>query len=313
MKLQVDWSHHFLKIDSIGSLLRLVKGTPFDSGDIKSDWVNNPYTSLRTIKNTLALLSHLKILTTHKKDKYRLSKDKIPTSQAINGLLQQRLIDETHTEILASIPFASLFFDMPKQLYIFSRNSSPMQYTGMINFLVSLGMLSEEGAHYLAVRDKALLKLLVEKVQQSSRRKGVITPEALSELLDKKTRVGFVSEQHALAYEQTRLRNLGIKRSPEHVSLLDVSKGFDIASFESLGSSEFDRFIEVKTFQYGAFYISRNELQVAKALGNNYYLYLVSTDSDRGIIVEEVRNPHKQLENHELWGKEPMDFKITRF
>lgn len=91
--------------------------------------------------------------------------------------------------------------------------------------------------------------------------------------------VGLAGEQLVLQYERTRLIEAGCDALADRIEHVSVTEGdgagFDIRSFETDGA---DRFIEVKTTQYGKetpFFVSRNELDVSRELAADYRLYRV--------------------------------------
>ena len=58
---------------------------------------------------------------------------------------------------------------------------------------------------------------------------------------------------------------------------IDVGAGYDIISFDSKDSTEYDRFIEVKAINRdSAFFFSSNELEIVRVKSKNYYLYRVN-------------------------------------
>lgn len=99
--------------------------------------------------------------------------------------------------------------------------------------------------------------------------------------------LGLAGEQLVMQYEVEQLK--GARNRPdlagkvEHIALTDPAAGYDIRSFDKDGN---ETFIEVKTTKgtkSSAFYISRNEVDVSKRLGNQfliYRLYNFDYDSD---------------------------------
>lgn len=99
--------------------------------------------------------------------------------------------------------------------------------------------------------------------------------------------LGLAGEQLVIQYEIEQLK--GARNRPdlagkvEHIALTDPAAGYDIRSFDKDGH---ETFIEVKTTKgtkSSAFYISRNEVDVSRHLGNQfliYRLYNFDYDSD---------------------------------
>ena len=115
------------------------------------------------------------------------------------------------------------------------------------------------------------------------------TEEALQEFLRERQEIGDLAEQLALRYERERLHARGCEVEAEcvrHVSKLKVNAGYDIESFHAASRGlHYDRFIEVKGSRDPdvRFIWSENELKVARALGNRYWIYFQGgIDSRRG-------------------------------
>ena len=91
--------------------------------------------------------------------------------------------------------------------------------------------------------------------------------------------LGRLGEQWVLGFEQNRLRNAGLSELFQRVDwvsdTLGDGAGYDILSYDS---ADRPRYIEVKTTNgahSSAFVISRNELEFAQEMGDNFHLYRV--------------------------------------
>jgi hypothetical protein len=89
--------------------------------------------------------------------------------------------------------------------------------------------------------------------------------------------LGLAGEEFILKYEQTRLiraKKEALAAKIEHTSVVRGDhEGYDILSFETNGA---ERLIEVKTTKYGEgvpFFVTRNELNVSKAMAAQYHVY----------------------------------------
>lgn len=89
-----------------------------------------------------------------------------------------------------------------------------------------------------------------------------------------KKRIGDLGELLVLQHEQEKLKSLGIKKVPEHISKSEGDGlGYDILSYDENGKQIF---IEVKTTSNGVntpFYITLNELEKSKQDSCNFFLY----------------------------------------
>lgn len=111
----------------------------------------------------------------------------------------------------------------------------------------------------------------------SRKRKGD-TPEELLKKLEVQRQTGFRGEQFVFNREKMYLQKLGrsdLADRVEWVSQEDSGVGYDIKSFSSEGRP---RYIEVKSTRTASrmsFEITRNELETAKNLGEQYVIYRV--------------------------------------
>jgi hypothetical protein len=98
----------------------------------------------------------------------------------------------------------------------------------------------------------------------------------LEEKLDRDALHGKEAEEWVLAFEHRRLANHPLIDQVRRISDENVSAGYDIVSFSSLGTLHHDLFIEVKS--YGGpkrFFWTRTEIAKAEELGECYSLYLL--------------------------------------
>ena len=139
-----------------------------------------------------------------------------------------------------------------------------------------------------------------------------MSPEQLMKQLERNEEAGELAEQFVMSYER---RRLGEPKAGlvEQVSLVSVSAGFDIASFESSGSAHFDRFIEVKAYGRNGFYFSAGELDAAKRYGARYCLYIINLDriADQGYAPHIIRDPASYFESCSEWRIVPDRLRIT--
>jgi hypothetical protein len=104
--------------------------------------------------------------------------------------------------------------------------------------------------------------------------------------------IGEKGENHTLEYERSKLAKAGradLAQMVTRVSLIDVGAGYDIKSFEIDGQ---EKYIEVKTTMgYGRmFEWSSNEYEVAKTLGNQYWIYQIRDIGDKPKVLE-IQDP----------------------
>ncbi len=313
MKLQINWSNNFLNSQDSFEFISFAKNLKFSLDNVLDDWVSNPYAEIGKIQNTISLFLLLGILREDKDRRIYLSKDsQFKNRNNLEADVINKLLKKCSDTVLEFVPFDKLEFNEKKTSYGFYRNSSPIEYSGGLNLLVNYGVLEQSDSFYAHIIDERLVELIENKVVSAIKTVGKITPEALRRLIDLKEIIGQESEEFAYEFELSRLKKLGVLRKPLQVSLIDVSKGFDIASYQNETSTYYDRFIEVKTFSSNNFYISKNEFLKAKELQDNYYIYLVCKNpNDNTKYVEVIRNP-ASLFGGDTWGIEPDNFIVTK-
>lgn len=90
--------------------------------------------------------------------------------------------------------------------------------------------------------------------------------------------LGLAGEELVITHEKEALERQGkhkLAAKIKHVALEDPKAGYDVLSFDADGN---EKYIEVKTTKgsaSNAFYISRNEVEVSEAKGDNYWIYRV--------------------------------------
>jgi len=121
---------------------------------------------------------------------------------------------------------------------------------------------------------------------------------------------GEEAEKFVLEFERKRLDN---KEGIDWVAEYSVAEGYDISSFLSKDSLLNDCFIEVKSYSGSPYFFwSRNEMDISRIKGDNYYLYLVDRQHiDRpGYCPMIIQNPYKNVLDNGDWHKQVEKYKI---
>ena len=121
-----------------------------------------------------------------------------------------------------------------------------------------------------------------------------------------------------MAYEREELRRIDCLEEAElvtRVSDWDVAAGYDIKSFSGHSKTKrHDKFIEVKG-SAGAqvrFFWSRNEIEKAKSLRKNYWLYfLPEVHGSRNANPLKIQDPIRRVLNSERFNKDCVGFEVT--
>lgn len=107
--------------------------------------------------------------------------------------------------------------------------------------------------------------------------KNKISQHQLDQILLEQKEIGNMAEDLTLKYEIDRLKKMGLAEESNHVQIISkshVNKGYDIESFSSKNLRP-NLFIEVKGRKRHdtSFFISSNEIKMAKKLKNQYVIY----------------------------------------
>ena len=163
------------------------------------------------------------------------------------------------------------------------------------NFLVDFGVVlyNGENEQYL---------LSPEHVSLFAKARNTANQTSTHQLeadLDDRTSIGFAAERTVLQFERGRVGEQHANRV-DHVSLRNVSAGYDILSVSFDSFKITPRFVEVKAVPKGTyrFFWSKNEVRVAKELSSLYFLYLLPVNGygkfDLGSL-SIVENPIKSI------------------
>ena len=134
------------------------------------------------------------------------------------------------------------------------------------NFLITAGFVKNLDSKYILLDESILAKF----------KSRTFSPQQLKQKLLEKELLGFAAEKIIITYETNRIKKFGNNLKLDHVSLRDVSAGYDIQSYE--GNAQI--FIEVKAVSISnyKFHLSTSEYQTAMNFKENYYVYLLPVD-----------------------------------
>ena len=207
------------------------------------------------------------------------------------------------------ISLSGISYSIAKNKYVLSPTAiNPRKHACYRNLLIDLGLIDycSDGNYVInKVLDKAML----------DKRSKKISEDDLYDNLEKQKEQGQEGEEFVLAYERDRICNQDLKCKIERISILDVSAGFDIVSFNDDNSKTFDRFIEVKTYVGKPhFYWSKNEIEKARLMGDAYFIYLVDFQKigHHGYMPQCISNPIKNIIQTPEWIKTSQSFLVER-
>lgn len=180
--------------------------------------------------------------------------------------------------------------------------SQRSKFSDSRNFLMELGIIE------LTIDQKSyiLSSEYYELAQIKNKRKVTLKNFLKNQKVNEE--IGKAAELEVLKYERNKLSQFPpLVKKIEYVSPEDVSAGYDIISFDESSFSEI--YIEVKavaSFEH-KFYWSRNEIDKAKFLRGQYYLYLLPHTGKKEFRIKDlkiVRDPFINIyENIEKWER----------
>ena len=147
----------------------------------------------------------------------------------------------------------------------------------------------------------------------SLKSKKKITLEQLEKNLEHQKKIGSIAEEFVLNFEKNRLKNLGFEEESNKIRQISIdfsNAGYDIESFNGKTRDCVpDRFIEVKgtTKKEFSFYWSINEINTAKELSSNYWIYHVSEidvqNKTSSNDPKMINNPYENIFSNDLFQK----------
>jgi hypothetical protein len=179
-------------------------------------------------------------------------------------------------------------------------------------FLEDLGVVAACDGFY---------RIASEPVISCLNNKSKLSNRMLHEILLRQQYVGNLAEDYVLEYEIGEFRRFAIdgpERLIKRISEEDVGAGYDIIGFsrEQAKMGNYSPiFIEVKAIseEYSEFYWSRNEMDTANKLQEDYYLYLVTIGkNDMCKSIKIINNPILNVLENDAWQKLPESIRIWK-
>jgi Protein NO VEIN, C-terminal len=196
----------------------------------------------------------------------------------------------------------------PDKIYFTTTQSEKIKFSSVRNLLLELEFIqiSPDKRSYFVKSEFSN-----HFIQYFRKRK--VSPKTFKKQQEEKERIGLNAEKAIIDFEVRRLSEISFMPIEiEHVALTNVSDGYDIKSFENhldTNAKRIDRYIEVKAVSVDDynFFWSRNEIDVAKLFGRNYYLYLLPVISKNAFDLDKliiISNPFSNVYSNQLeWQK----------
>jgi len=180
------------------------------------------------------------------------------------------------------------------------------------NFLISMNVLKYELDKISYYMDNNILDDYFKTVEFS--------PTQLKHQLDRQIQIGLEAELLVLKKEKEKLKSINFDLTPDHISLRDVSAGFDIKTYKKINGKIEDIFIEVKAVSSSnyKFHLSVGEYQTAIKFRDKYYLYLLPVDyseQDRFNYekILKINDIEKNIINNKIyWNQQNDGFIINK-
>lgn len=202
----------------------------------------------------------------------------------------------------------SIHYIRERKAYVVERFGFPVSAAIFRNLLIQYSVLTESGGELVLNPEYELV------FEENKRKQRVVkTLEQLKRQLEQQEKQGEEAELFVVNYEKNRLAQSIKNGSIKRISVIDVSAGYDILSYENEKSVDYDRFIEVKSFSGNMhFYWSENEIETAKLYEDMYYIYLidVSKMKEQGYEPTIIKNPAKIVLSGESWIVSPTSYLV---
>ena len=229
-------------------------------------------------------------------------------------------IDSFSSELLKSIRIIYAYelsdilskekkYDEDRNLFYIYRNRIVLQNAGLLMLLNDLAFV-QILSNKVYIFDEEIIKKN-SPTSSTGKSRRIISLVELEHELSIRKEYGELGERKAFDFEIKLLQERNIQGSPKLISDVDVSAGYDMVSFLNPESKSYDKFIEVKSCQdmNQQFYLSSNELRVAKEKGDSYFIYIYVREKDEIVV---IRNPYQRIFLSEEWAKEPQIYRIHR-
>ncbi len=287
-------------------LNQILEDSPIDIDSLK-ELCNLEKNIKLTFEAAIIFFEYLKIIT-EKDKKFYLAENaiKIKKSDNIPKTLCSICLKQITTDNILDLE--AVYYSHENNLYKIKKGGFSFKYSLLRNILIQYKVITEEKGEYILNSDYEIIFSECKKAQQYTR-----TLEQLKKQLQEKEIQGEISEQFVLDYEKRRLESTDKEKKIKRISIIDVSAGFDILSFNNDQSSDYDRFIEVKSYVGGEhFYWSENEIEKAKLYEEKYYIYLVNFNELNipGYKPVIINNPYRNIFMDDSWVKTPTSYFI---
>lgn len=199
-------------------------------------------------------------------------------------------------------------YDEGTDLFYIPRFAFKIECSVYRNMLITFSAMGAKGPQFVVSSNyEPLFTNIVNAKRKTT------TQEELLKQLEHERIMGEEGEQFVLSYERNRCPFPQSKLNKiKQISLVDVSAGYDIISFENEISND-RRYIEVKTYEGKPhFNWSANEVNSSKLRQDSYYIYLVDYSKIKmpGYQPYIIQNPYKEVKDNDKWKMTPSSYLV---
>lgn len=290
-----------LEYSNIKNLYNLCIENQSNLSLVKKNYVRNN----KNLQETLNFLIDLEVLSING-NSYQ-----IKINEDFKNLLFEQLI--SNPKYALSLKGYLKNFLTDEQIVSFKPNIGYNILTSSLrNFLITAKIIKHE------INDdiyKLLDHSLLNKVKNFE-----FSPESLDLELAKQKLLGLEAEKLVFINEQEEVLKLDKDLKPDHVSLRDVSAGYDIKSYSNIDGQIKEIFIEVKAVSSSnyKFHLSSGEYQKALKNTETYFLYLLPVDYSSGKKfnyekILKINNLQSNIfDNKNYWSHESDGFVVFK-
>lgn len=150
-------------------------------------------------------------------------------------------------------------------------------------------------------------------VEHQKKYKIGMSLKKLKKQLEDQELQGERAEQFVLSYEAKRLHGRPDLSKIKQISIIDVTAGYDILSYNDIASEKLNRFIEVKSYLGNPhFYWSQNEIEKARLYEDKYCIYLIDSSrvDDPEYEPQIIQNPVANILESDRWILSPTSYMV---
>lgn len=276
----------------------------------------------RVFDGCLPLLKMVGAISLDKKNTISLNPEILPHLNS-KSKLSAKLLKLALTKLTRDEEFHQIFnsktlsYDVVNDLIQVDYAAFQFKYANFRQFLISFDLISFHPDHHIKkLIVNAKYKRLFDKLILPDLKKRRLSLEKLNKQLELNAICGIEAEKFVVKFEKNRLSPSNNSRKVKMISDYNVYAGYDIISFTTKSSASYDRFIEVKSYSdVPSFHWSRNEIDVAKIMNKQYFLYLVDRKqiADPNYVPYVLKNPYEKIINDSAeWKKTIKGYFVTK-